>query len=255
MKKAIGVFLGIVLSAAMSFAQSSGNFSYGNTGTTHCVLNNDGTGAITGGDICSHQTGSACTSDLDCLLPVQTCIVPPGETTGQCGVVETGVQKCNGSLQAGIKTNSGNGNVFVIRPSAVIGLLTDVTVQKNATVDIGTSSALAGVDFSVDVKSQSGQPQANVIPGYAITYASRFVQISTNLFNVLGTLCTGTAINPFGVTDAVGCFISFNESTVSAHSFDWIAGAPRSNGSGTLASGNYGITVNWESSLGNIGIS
>ena len=66
MKKAIGVFLGIVLPAAMSFAQSSGNFSYGNTGTTHCVLNNDGTGTITGGDICHQQTGPSCTVSADC---------------------------------------------------------------------------------------------------------------------------------------------------------------------------------------------
>ena len=158
---------------------------------------------------------------------------------------------CAGSIQAGIKTNSGSGNVFLIRPSAVIGLLTDVTVSSKGTVSIGTSSALAGVDFNVDVKSLSNQPQANVIPSYPITYASRFVQISTNLFNVLGTLCT-TVTDPLtnpvgGITTAAGCYISFNESTVSAHSFDWIASG--------LASGNYGITVSWDSSLGNFGIS
>jgi len=173
-------------------------------------------------------------------------------------VVQNGA--CNGSIQAGIKTSGGSGNLFLIRPSAVIGLLTDATVAKNATIDIGTSSALAGVDFNVDVKSLSGQPQANVIPGFPITYASRFVQISTNLFNVLGTLCTEVtpagSTNPVGgVTTAVGCFISFNESTVSAHSFDWIAGAPAKDGSGTLAAGNYAVTVNWSSSLGNFGIS
>jgi hypothetical protein len=167
---------------------------------------------------------------------------------------------CNGALQAGIKTNGGSGNVFVIRPSAVVGLLTDLTVSRNGTINIGTSSALAGVDFNVDVKSLSGQPQANVIPAFPITYASRFVQISTNLFDVLGTLCTtvtptGAVNGVGGVTTAAGCFISFNESTVSAHSFDWIAGAPAKDGTGTLASGNYGVTVNWSSSLGNFGIS
>src|SRR6266516_7829609 len=289
MKKGIGVFLCIVLPAAMSFAQSSGNFSYGNTGTTHCVLNNDGTGTITGGQICEQQTGpsctvnadcssfsgqptcvnptgaadagqclnstsgASCTSDGQCTSPVvgggtQSCIFPVGGgATGICGVVQN--KACAGALQAGIKTNGGSGNIFLIRPSAVIGLLTDVTVSKSSTIDIGTSSALAGVDFSVDVKSLSGQPQANVIPGYAITYASRFVQISTNLFNVLGTLCTDVSASNTvgGVTTAVGCYISFNESTVSAHSFDWIASG--------LASGNYGITVSWHSSLGNFGIS
>src|SRR5207247_10827563 len=133
---------------------------------------------------------------------------------------------CAGALQAGIKTNGGSGNIFLIRPSAVIGLLTDVTVSKSSTIDIGTSSALAGVDFNVDVKSLSGQPQANVIPSFPITYASRFVQISTNLFNVLGTLCT-TVTDPLtnpvgGITTAAGCYISFNESTDSAQSFDLI---------------------------------
>jgi hypothetical protein len=140
----------------------------------------------------------------------------------------------------------------------VIGLLTDVTVGKNGTVDIGTSSALAGVDFKVTVKSESGQPQANIIPGFPITYTSRFVQISTNLFNVLGTLCTTvstTGGNPVGgTTTAVGCFISFNESTVSAQSFDWIVGAASPSGTGTLASGQYGITASWSSSLGDFGI-
>jgi hypothetical protein len=137
----------------------------------------------------------------------------------------------------------------------VIGLLTDVTVGKNGTVDIGTSSALAGVDMSVTVTPESGQPQPSVIPSFPITYASRFVQISTNLFNVLGTLCT-TVTNPNqvgGVTTAVGCFISFNESTVSAQSFDWIVGA-EIGGTGALASGQYGITASWSSSLGDFGI-
>src|SRR5262245_43064812 len=285
------LFLALAMStiASVAFAQSSGNFSYGNTGTTHCVLSNNGTGTISGGDICEQQAGpsctddsgctqfgsgltcwnptggtlagqclsstsGSCTSDDDCLTAQgQSCFFPvAGGTTGVCGKVDQGVGKCDGHLRAGIKTNSGSGNVFLIRPSAVIGLLTDVSVGSKTGINIGTSSALAGVDFNVDVKSQSGQPQANVIPNFPITYASRFVQISTNLFNVLGTLCTtvtatGTVNSAGGVTTAAGCYISFNESTVSAHSFDWIATG--------LASGNYRVDVNWKSSLGNIGIS
>jgi len=284
--------IALLLGVGTVYAQSSGSFSYGYTGTTHCVLNNDGTGTITGGQTCDQQAGPSCTSDGDCAsfsgqllcinptgttnagqcvnstsgascasdaactVPGQTCVKPVGGgATGICGVVQNGA--CAGALQAGIKTNGGSGNIFLIRPSAVIGLLTDVTVGRNGSINIGTSSALAGVDFNVDVKSLSGQPQANVIPAFPVTYASRFVQISTNLFNVLGTLCTVVANpNPVGgITTAAGCYISFNESTVSAHSFDWIAGAPAKDGSGTLASGNYGVTVNWSSSLGNFGIS
>jgi hypothetical protein len=155
--------------------------------------------------------------------------------------------------------------VFDIRPAAVIGLLTDVAVQKNSGIDVGTSSAFAGVDFSLAVTPPAGAPTPCISPNFSVTYASRFVQISTNLFQVLGNLCT-TVANPNsvgGVTTAVGCFISFDESTVSAHSFDWIVGFPDSNATangnpahcGTLASGVYGIAANWKASLGNSGIS
>lgn len=245
-----------VIATGVALAQSSGNFSYGNTGTTHCVLNNNGTGSITGGDMCSQQTGNSCTANADCDAGT-TCVIPTGATLGICTGSAYNNKLCGGQLKAGIKTSSGAGNVLVVRPSAVVGLLTDVTVQKNSTIDVGTSSALAGVDFELTAKGLSGQADPNVIPSFPVTYAARFIQISTNLFNVLGTLCTAVANpNPVGgVTDALGCYISFSESTVSAHSFDWIVGAPKQDGTGTLASGNYGITVGWSSSLGNTGIS
>jgi len=258
--------------SGMAFAQSSGSFTYGNTGGTHCVLNK-GNGAITGGATCSSGVdctslgcspiptpGAACTTDADC--PGSFCVTNPTSPTGQGSCA---VGTCGGSVLAGIKTNSGSGNVFDVRPSAVIGLLTDVAVQKNSTVNVGTSSAYAGVDFSLAVTPPPGAPTPCISPNYSVTYAARFVQISTNLFDVLGNLCT-TVANPNGVggvTTAVGCFISFSESTVSAHSFDWIVGYPDANATtngnpaacGTLASGTYGIAANWKASLGNTGIS
>lgn len=208
-----------VSAAGIASAQSSGNFTYGsNGGSTHCVLNGNN-GAITGGQICQ----SSCTADSSGNI---TC-------TGQ------GNNLCIGGFSVGIKTNSGAGNVFVLRPSAVIGLLTDVSLQKSSTLDVGTSSALAGVDFSVSV---SPAPAA-IIPSYPITFDSRFVQISSNLFDVLSTECTTiSATNPTG-----SCFFNFNESTVSAHSFDWVATG--------LSAGQYIATVNWSSALGNTGLS
>jgi hypothetical protein len=218
----LGLALAVTLTVASrpGFAQSSGNFTYGsNGGTTHCVLESNGN--ITGGQICQE----------DCSLQPDGTVACTGDGQG------SGL--CVGGLAAGIKTSSGNGNVFVIRPSAVIGLLTDVSLVKNSTTSIGTSSALAGVDFSVDV---SPAP-AKVIPNYPVTYASRFIQISSNLFDVLSTTCTTVSpTNPTG-----SCFFTFNESTVSAHSFDWIATG--------LSAGPYVVTVNWSSSLGNTGIS
>jgi len=206
------------LAAAPALAQSSGNFTYGsNGGTTHCVLQSGG--QITGGQIC----------ESSCALQPDGTVTCSGQGNGLCV----------GSLAAGIKTNSGNGNVFVMRPSAVIGLLTDVSLSTKTTPFTGSSSALAGVDFSVAVSPAPAQ----VIPNYPVTYASRFVQISSNLFTVLSATCTTVSpTNPTG-----SCFFNFDESTVSAHSFDWIATG--------LSSGQYAVTVNWSSSLGNTGIS
>src|SRR5215813_8770826 len=50
-----------LLACSIAMAQSSGNFTYGNTGTTHCVLNSNGT--ITGGTTCSAGT---CATAADC---------------------------------------------------------------------------------------------------------------------------------------------------------------------------------------------
>jgi hypothetical protein len=221
MKKVVIVVAVLTFATAAAVAQSSGNFTYGsNGGSTHCVLNSNN-GNITGGQICQENCTVDSTGNITCT--------GDGQGSGLCV----------GGFAVGIKTNSGQGNVFVMRPSAVIGLLTDVSLQKSSTTSVGSSSALAGVDFSVSV---SPAPAA-VIPSYPITYASRFVQISSNLFDVLATTCT--TISPTNPTGS--CFFNFNESTVSAHSFDWIATG--------LQSGQYVATVNWSSSLGNSGIS
>ena len=210
--------------AGSAFAQSSGNFSYGNSGNTHCVLNSSN-GAITGGATCS--SGTNCTA------------------TGCTPIPDTSGNVCAGTINAGIKTNSGAGNVFVIQPSAVIGLLTDVSLQKNSAVDFGTSTAYAGVDFTVKVTDPNGNP-VNTIPNFPVTYDARFIQISSNLFQVLGSQCTGT--NTIGgVTTPLGCYITFDQSTVSAHSFQWIV--PQ------VSSGTYSIAANWAASLGNSGLS
>jgi len=205
--------------AASAFAQSSGNFSYSTTGNGEnpiaCTM--DSGGKISGGFTCQ----SNCTIDVN---GVSTCVPQSGQ--------------CIGNAVAGIKTSSGNGNVFVVRPSAVIGLLTDVTVssnQKGSSTGAVSSSALAGVNFQVSV---TGPGKPKVIPDFPITYESRYIQISTNLFQALSTqylMITG------------GCFITFNESTVSAHSFDWIVT--------NLQSGTYTVTTSWKDSLGGSGIS
>jgi len=217
MKKLYLILAMVVLTPALANAQSSGSFSYSTTGDsfTGCTLSSNG--AISGG----YQCQSSCTIDSS---GVSTCVPQSGE--------------CMGTAVAGIKSNSGSGNLFVVRPSAVVGLLTDVTVsskQSGSSTGGVSSSALAGVDFQVSV---TGPGNPTVIPSAPVTYDSRYIQISTNLFQALATQC-------LAITN--GCFITFNQSTVSAHSFDWVVS--------NLSSGDYGVTVNWADTLGGSGIS
>src|SRR6266568_780042 len=172
MRKMLLVVGMALLCTTVGFAQASGSFNYG-TGQTACVLNNDNNGTITGGQQCASS------------------LVFGG--TGNCGGVDKNGNpnppcNCIGSVTTGIKTSSGNGNVFVVRPSAVVGLLTDVTVsskQIGSTTGSVSSSALAGVDFKVTVAPLSGQSEPTVIPSGYVTYDARYVQISTNLFQAL----------------------------------------------------------------------
>lgn len=259
MKKLFLIMAAATLMPALSNAQSSGSFTYGTgnafTGTTGCVLMSNG--SISGGQQCSVSstggTSFACTTDTDCLSILgsnsgATCNNPTGGTnTGTCQLPASG-GTCIGSAKAGLKTNSGSGNVFLIRPSAVIGLLTDVTIssKNQSTSGISSSSALAGVDFRVTVSPLGGQSTPSLVPsaGQYITYDARFIQISSNLFSAIATNC-------LALTN--GCFLTFAESTVSAHSFDWIAGSTF-NGGVPLASGQYGVTVDWKPSLAVTGI-
>ncbi len=211
----------MLICTTIALAQSSGSFNYG-SGYTACVVNNNN-GSINGGQECSQ---SVFDGTANCGAPGQPACTGSGNQVA-----------CAGDLKTTIKTSSGNGNVFVVRPSAVVGLLTDVTVSKNSTTSVGSSSAFAGVDVGVNVVPLSGQSKPVVTPGYPITYDARFIQISTNLLDVLSTQCLATV---------GGCYFTFNESTVSAHSFDFVVTG--------LQAGAYGIEAGWTSSLGDSGI-
>lgn len=207
----------LCLLAGVASAQSSGNFSYATTGQNFvgCTVDSN-SGQISGGFQCQSQ----CTLNPD---GTSTCSTQAGE--------------CMGNAVAGIKTSSGNGNVFVVRPSALVALLTDVTVsnQQKATNGAVSSSAYAGVDFQVTV---TGPGNAQVIPSGWVTYDARYIQISTNLFQGITNNCL--AVNG-------GCFLTFNESTASAHSFDWLVT--------NLSSGTYTVTTSWKDTTAGSGIS
>src|SRR5258708_36453520 len=96
MKGFVGFLAGAALLCAMApgaFAQSSGNFSYGNTGSTHCVLNNDGTGTISGGATCSQTAGASCTTSASCTGGT-FCFNPTGGTLAGQRVDSTSGGSC-----------------------------------------------------------------------------------------------------------------------------------------------------------------
>lgn len=223
MRKSL-VFLGLLL-ATFCHAQSSGNFTFGTQTSNHngtCSLSSNGN--ISGGEQCV----SSCNIDAN----------GNSVCTPQSGT-------CMGHAVAGIKTSSGNGNVFNVIVSAVIGLLTDVTVsskQNGSSVGPVSSSALAGANFQVTATDPNGKPVNNIIPSYPVTFDSRYIEISTNLFQAIAASCAAV------VAPVAGCFITFNESTVSAHTFQFLI--PQE-----LSTGHYTITTSWQDTTAGTGIS
>lgn len=143
------------------------------------------------------------------------------------GALGAGTEK--DALTTTMKVSSGNGVGIVVRPSAVVGLLTDVSLSGKAGGGTVSASAQETVQFKVTATPLSGHAAPTVTPGDSVTYDDRFIQISTNLFSLLST-CTS-------LTPDTTCTFNFNETTLSAHSFDWVVTG--------LSSGNYGITVSW----------
>ena len=99
MKRLLLFLIIAVLTPALAYSQSSGNFTYGsNSQTERCVLNNDNTGTISGGSMSGLTAGTACTTNSDCTAPA-VCFNPTGGTnTGQC-VDSTSCGPCTSDAQ------------------------------------------------------------------------------------------------------------------------------------------------------------
>src|SRR5438105_12956016 len=89
------------------------------------------------------------------------------------------------SLKTTMKVSSGNGVALVIRPSAVTGLVTNVSLSGKLGDTLTTGLAQASIQFSVTVTPLSGQVAPRVIPGGPVTYDDRFVQNCKNLFSLV----------------------------------------------------------------------
>ena len=205
-RKLFLVFALAMLSAPMAFAQSSGNFDAA-VSPTVCTLNS--------------TTGT--------LSPL---CLPTGDGT-ECVLLDTT-----------IKTSNGSGNTLLITPSAVTGLFTSTKLSST----VNTATADIGVKVCVQVVG--GRVLPNETPNAAdtscVVYDQRFQQISNTLFSNValcaagnaGTVCTsdanctgGTVCGPPDLTGTQTCTCGFDLtlSTLSAHSYNFIAQVPGDN--------------------------
>jgi hypothetical protein len=186
-----------------AFADSSGNFN-ATVAETQCTLNTN-TGALGGG-----LTGTMLTTT--------------------------------------ITTPNGSGTTLLITPSFVTGLFTNTQITKA----MQSSSETAAVQVFVKLDGEEVPPATDGHPG--ITYDERFQQLSSNVFNQLvggGTFCSFTtsvsltSISPSVTTTTtltigtVSCSIDLILSTMSAHSFNFVASPPQ------LSGGNHSLEVDW----------
>ncbi len=146
--------------------------------------------------------------------------------TDVSGLLAGGVGPSVTSLKTTMKMSSGNGVAVVVRPSAVTGLLTNVSLSGKFGDAFTSGSAQASIQFGLTVTPLSGQAPPTVTPSAPVTYDDRFLSISTNLFGLL-SVCTVD----------LPCTFDFNETTLSAHSYDYVVTG--------LSAGNYGLTVSW----------
>ena len=143
------------------------------------------------------------------------------------------------SFTVNMQTSSGNGVALLIRPSLVTGLYTDTNVSTTNKNSSGISSATADVGIqvcvTVDGKATNIGPTGDTAnnPGGdgCVIYDQRFQQLSTTLFNTI-TSCGLTSTGA-----AVPCYIDLIESTLAAHSFDFVAY--------NLSQGSHPVNVSW----------
>ena len=205
MRKSAIVAVAVLLASTAS-AQSSGNFDAA-VNPTVCTLN--------------ANTGT--------LSPLCT----PTVDGTECVLLDTT-----------IKTSNGSGVSLLITPSAVTGLFTSTklsTTVNTATADIGIKVCVQVVGGHVLPNDTPNAPDTS-----CLVYDQRFQQISNTLFtNVAtcaagnaGAVCTsdaqctgGTICGPADLTGTQVCTCGFDLtlSTLSAHSFNFIAQVPGDN--------------------------
>jgi hypothetical protein len=154
-------------------------------------------------------------------------------STTQCTINTTPSLPNSGGLQGGspnhtildtyIKTSSGSGTTLLIRPSIVTGLFNNTEV----TGAMETSANSAAVKVFVTLDGSAVAPDTGGTNPNGIIYDQRFQQLSSNVFdNISGCMMNNS------------CSIDLIESTLAAHSFDFVAP--------NLTQGTHHVQVQWD---------
>ena len=149
------------------------------------------------------------------------CTINTASGMPNSGGLNGGIDNAHSVLDTYIKTSSGSGNTLIIRPSLVTGLFNNTEV----TGAMETSANSAAVVVSVTVDGQPVPPATSSTPG--VIYDQRFQQLSSNVFDqISGCMMNNT------------CSIDLIESTLAAHSFDFVAT--------NVTQGTHHVVVSWE---------
>jgi hypothetical protein len=168
-------------------------------------------------------------------------------TSASCVLGDGGVLSGGTTLHSfttNIATSTGSGLTLDIRPALVTGLFTQTKI------DTTVPSAAADVGIEVCVKVDGSA--TGVFPQSCVTYDEQFQQVNSQLFSQLAacelvtstTTCTGTSDcsalgstyicnNPTGGTGTGVCVVpnplcnlNLIETSLSAHSFDFVVTVP-----------------------------
>jgi hypothetical protein len=123
-------------------------------------------------------------------------------------------------LDTTIKTPNSQFTTLLITPSLVTGLFTNTAVTQ----DMQSSAVSAAVKVAVTLDGKPVAPATTASP--SIIYDQRFQQLSTNLFD---QIVTCSAVN--------NCSIDLIESTLAAHSFNFVAP--------NVGGGTHDLKVQW----------
>jgi hypothetical protein len=128
------------------------------------------------------------------------------------------------TLDAYIKTPNSTFTTLLIRPSLVTGLFNNT--QITGAMETSANSAAVKVFVNLDGKPVPPDNPTATYPGNGIIYDQRFQQLSSNVFDAI----TGCSLSN-------NCNIDLVESTLAAHSFDFVAP--------NVGGGTHHLQVSW----------